>query len=275
MNKKTIYLTTSLVLATASFSTFDLSADTATPNGVQLRYGDAVGSASLSVNQDITAGGNESIAGRDFQLDFELSATSDAVTYNISKAKGSYTAHGMTQRLSSSGLKGQALLLSKVENGAALERTGADDKVAIGLGPMVGANYPVGLALVDILPVLPAAPVEVGTSWTSTQQTQSLEGWSWASGRLTTEHNVTAVDELGGHIVVSVSSTATAQVADVEGAVEYSGDGILERTSHWRFDVTDGKLLSVSMEQNTTGQNTLPQGTMEVKQVTKVEYLAL
>jgi len=275
MNTKAIYLTTTLVLATASFSTFNLTADTATHDGLQLRYGDKGGNATLTVSQDITAGGHASIAGRSFLMDFELNGAQDTFAVKINKAKGSYTAHDMTQRLSASGLKGQAFSLAKINNGRSLQRTDSDENLAIGLGEMIGINYPIGLALVDIMPELPEVPVNVGSTWSSTQDTRSLEGWAWTTGRLDSEHTVTAVDQLNGHSIVSVTSTARAQVANVEGGIDYSGDGALSRTSHWRFDATDGKLLSVSMEQNTSGRNTLPQGTMEVEQLTKVEFSIL
>jgi len=274
MNTKAIYLTTTLLLS-ASPVVFSDSAVTSTSDGLQLRYGDAGGKASLSVSQDITAGGHASIAGRTFLMDFELSGAQGTVAVNIDRAKGSYTAHDMTQRLPASGLRGQSFSLAKVDNDRALRRTDSDKKLEIGLGEMIGINYPVGLALTDILPVLPKAPVAVGTTWTSKQDTRSLEGWAWAAGSLSSEHTVMAVDQLDGHTIVSVTSTAQAQVANVDGGIDYSGDGALSRTSYWRFDATDGKLLSVSMEQQTSGLNTLPQGTMEVEQVTKVEYSTL
>lgn len=275
MNTKANYLTTTLMLATASFSTLNLAADTAINDGLELRYGNSGGKSTLSVSQDITAGGHASIAGRTFLMVFELSGTHDAVAVNISKAKGSYTAHDMTQRLQASGLRGRSFSLAKVDDGRSLQRKQADDKLAIGLGEMIGINYPIGLALTDIMPNLPEAPVVVGSTWSSTQDTRSLEGWAWASGTLNSEHTVTGIEKLDGHTIVSVTTTAQAQITNVEGGVDYSGDGALSRTSHWRFDATDGKLLSVSMEQNTSGMNTLPQGTMAVEQLTKVEYSTL
>jgi hypothetical protein len=208
-------------------------------------------------------------------MDFELSEAQDAIGVEIVKVKGSYTAHDMTQRLPASGLKGQSFSLAKVDHGRALQRTDSDKKLEIGLGEMIGINYPVGLALADILPALPEHPVTTGTTWTSSQDTRSLEGWAWAAGPMSSEHTVTAIEQLGGHTIVNVTSTAKGQVADVDGGLDYSGDGELKRTSNWRFDVNDGKLLSLSMEQTTSGRNTLPQGTMAVEQLTKVEFLAV
>jgi hypothetical protein len=275
MNTKANYLTTTLVLATALLTTNYLAAKSESGEDLYLRYGDGSSKASLSVNQDITAGGHASIAERTFQLDFEMQGAGGALMFNINKAKGSYTAHDMTQRLPASGLKGQSFSLLKLNDGRTLQRTDSDKKLEIGLGQMVGLNYPVGLALVDILPVLPEGPVGVGSTWMSKRDTRSLEGWAWAAGSLSSEHAVTAIEQLDGHSIVSVTSTAKAQITDIESGVDYSGDGVLSRTSHWRFDATDGKLLSVSMQQSTTGRNTLPQGTMEVKQLTSVEYSTL
>jgi hypothetical protein len=275
MKTKAIYLTTTLALTTALLSSNDLAADNASGESLYLRYGDGDSSATLSVNQDISTTGHDSIAARTFQLGFEINGANDAVMFNISKARGSYTAHDMTQRLPASGLKGQSFSLAKVDDGRALQRTDSEQKLEIGLGQMVGLNYPVGLALADVLPALPESPVGVGSTWISNRDTSSLEGWAWTVGSLSTEHAVTAIEQLDGHSIVSVTSTAHAQLTDIESGIRYSGDGVLSRTSHWRFDATDGKLLSISMRQSTSGQNTLPQGTIEVKQLTVVEFSVL
>ena len=139
---------------------------------------------------------------------------------------------------------------------------------------MIGADYPVGLALVDILPILPQGPVSIGTTWTSSRDTRSLEGWAWAAGSLRSEHTVTALDKDNGHTIVSVTSTSKAQLVKDGNGLQYSGDGALNRTSNWRFDASDGRLLSVSMKQETSGFNSFPQGKIEVRQRTKVEFAA-
>jgi len=89
---------------------------------------------------------------------------------------------------------------------------------------------------------------------------------------LTSEHTVTAIDQHNGHTIISVTSTSKAQVGKVGSGLEYSGDGDLSRTSNWQFDASDGRLLSVSMQQETSGINTLPQGAVGVRQLTKVEF---
>jgi hypothetical protein len=177
------------------------------------------------------------MASRSFLMNLELNEIQDIVSVKVNKAKGSYTAHGMTQRLPASKLTGQSVTLAKRENGQLLERAEPDNDLEIPVGQIIGADYPIGLALVDILPVLPEGSVAVGTRWSTSRDTRSLEGWAWATGSLSSEH-----------------------------------DGELNRTSNWRFDASDGRLLSVSMEQKTSGINTLPQGEVEVQQHTKVEF---
>ncbi len=267
MKTKAIYLTTTLLL-TSSPLVFGDSAATS----IHLRYGAPASNASLSVIQDISAGGHDSMAGRVFSLELGLSKQNDTVSITINKAKASYTAHDMTQRLPAAKLVDQSFTLSKVDYGRALQRTDPEKDLEIGVGQIIGADYPVGLALVDILPILPEEAVSVGTTWTSNRDTRSLEGWAWASGSLNSQHIVTAIDQHNGHTIVSATSEAQAQVSSVEGGLQYSGDGDLSRSSQWRFDATDGRMLTVSMQQQTSGINTLPQGEVEVKQLTKVEF---
>jgi len=270
MKTRTVYLTTILSLSASSFLWADQA--TKTSSDIELRYGKPDSLAMLSINQDISSGEHQSFAQRELTMEFELSEAPGAFTIDISKVKGNSIAHNMSQRLPASGLKGQSFALEKTSDNRALQRTESDNKLEIGLGQMIGENYPVGLALAEILPILPKEPVTLGSSWQSTRTTRSLEGWAWTEATLSSEHRVTDVDEQGGHTIVSVTSTAHAKLNDGGGAIAYSGDGELSRTSHWRFDATDGRLLSVSMEQRTSGLNTMPQGTVDIRQQTNVEF---
>jgi hypothetical protein len=269
MKTKAIYLTTTLVLTSTSLVLGDSVSEEH-----QLSYGNPSGKATLSVSHDISAGGHDSTASRSFLMNLELSERQDIVSVKINKAKGSYTTHGMTQRLPASKLTGQSITFSKLDNGHALQRTDPDNDLEIPVGQVIGADYPVGLALLDILPILPQGPVSIGTTWTNSRDTRSLEGWAWAAGSLSSEHTVTALDKDNGHSIVSVTSTSKAQLVKDGNGLQYSGDGALNRTSDWRFDASDGRLLSVSMEQETSGVNSLPQGEVEVRQLTKVEFVA-
>jgi hypothetical protein len=267
MKTKAIYLTTTLVLMSTPLAFSNSATDQ-----LQLRYGDSSGQARLSIDHDIKAGQHDTLAERKFSINLELSEATGSTSVKINKAKGSYTAHAMTQRLPASNLVGQSFALSKINNGRGFQRTDPDKDLEIPVGQIIGADYPVGLALVDILPILPEGPVSVGSTWVTTRDTRSLEGWAWASGNLETNHAVTAIDTDNGHTIVSVTSKAQARLGKVEGVLEYSGDGELKRTSDWQFDVNDGRLLSVSMTQSTSGINTLPQGEVEVRQYTKVSF---
>jgi hypothetical protein len=267
MKTKAIYLTTTLLLTSTSV----VFGDSASVE-LELRYGNSSGNATLSVNQDIRVDEHDMKASRSFLMDLELSEAQGALSVKINKAKGSYTAHDMTQRLPASKLAGQSITFSKTDNGRALQRTDPAHDLEIPVGQMIGADYPIGLALVDILPILPQGPVSVGTTWTMTRDTRSLEGWAWAAGSLSSEHAVTAIDQRSDHTIVSVTSTSKAQVGKVGSGLEYSGDGKLSRISNWRFDAIEQRLLSVSMQQETSGINTLPQGAVGVRQLTKVEF---
>ena len=271
MKTQTKLLTSLILLSLSSVSYGEMAAPSNT-EAVQLRYLDASGIAELSIKQDISAGGNKSIASRDFWMDFKLSEDTDAVVFEVTRVKANYEAHGMTQRLPASGLRGQSFLMQKTDNKRALKRTDSDSKLEIGVGQMIGNKYPIGLAVTEFMPLLPEEAVTVGSTWQSTKDTRWLEGWAWTQGQLTTEHEVTDITESNGHTIVSVSSQSHARLRDVEGGVTYSGDGELKRNANWRFDASDGRLLSMSIEQESTGINTLPQGNIEVLQVTKLQY---
>ncbi|NOR19940.1 MAG: hypothetical protein GQ538_07605 [Xanthomonadales bacterium] len=271
MKTKTIYLTTTLLLSSTT-SVFGDSAALSTNDGLELRYRQSTGQSALSVIHDISTDTHANIAGRIFSLELEFEDRDGDIRVNINKAKASYTAHDMTQRLPASELAGRNFTLSKANNDRSMKRASPEDDLEIGVGQIIGADYPVGLALVDILPVLPEQAVDIGSSWETSRDTRSLEGWAWAHGVLSARHSVTAIEQLDDHTIISVTSTARAQLEKTEKGLEYSGDGTLERTSDWRFDVTAGRLLSMSMEQNTSGINSLPQGEVKVLQTTKVEY---
>ena len=180
----------------------------------------------------------------------------------------------MTQRLPTTTVVGQSFTLTTDNDGRTVKQPDQAQDLEIGVGQIIGGDYPVGLAMADILPALPEEPVSIGSAWSTTKSTRSLEGWAWASGELNTQHSVTAIDEVNGHSIVSITSTAQTRLSQSGDGLAYSGDGELKRTSNWRFDATDGRLLSLSMEQNTSGINTLPQGEVGVRQSTKVEYAA-
>ena len=267
MKTQAIHLTASLLLTASPLVLSDTAADQP-----RLRYSNPSGSASFSITHKIRAGKRDTRAGRKFSIDMDLNNVSGDTMITIKQAKGSYTAHEMTQRLPASKLTGQSFALSAVDNGQTLQRKDPGKDLEIPVGQIIGADYPIGLALVDILPVLPEGPVEVGTTWTTTKDTRSLEAWAWVIGSLRSEHSVTAIEQKNGHTVVSVTSKGQALLGNGEAGIEYSGDGELSRSSKWKFDASDGRLLSLSMRQNTSGINSLPQGEISVNQFTGIEY---
>lgn len=267
MKTQAIYLTSTLLLAAGSQAAADSAADQ-----LELHYMNLAGNAELTVKHDIRAVKHDVQASRDFRIDLEFTASGNSVPVRVNKAKANYTAHGMTQRLPTTKLIGQDVALSIAQDGGSLQRSEPVQDLEIPVGDIIGADYPVGLALVDLMPVLPEIPVSVGTTWSTTQPTRTLEGWAWASGTLNTEHRVTAIKQEHGHSVVSVHSTAKGKLGKAEKGLQYSGDGTLNRTSNWRFDATDGRLLSLTMEQTSSGINTLPQGEVDVRQLTEIEF---
>ena len=91
------------------------------------------------------------------------------------------------------------------------------------------------------------------------------------TGRMTSRHRVTAVDRRDGHTVVTVATEAEATLGAVKAEPAFSGD--LKRTLSWTFDADDGRLLSLSMEQETSGSCPLPQGETDIRQQTRVELV--
>ncbi len=69
-----------------------------------LRY-DLSGGMELTMEQEIYPGGREEpLAGRSFSMTFDLNASGDELVVELKAIRGSYNAHGMTQRLPASHL---------------------------------------------------------------------------------------------------------------------------------------------------------------------------
>ncbi len=243
-------------------------------DGLHVRYTDPSGSMSLTVSHDITVRVDNPVhAGRTFAYDLSVAAdkSSPVFTITIDGAKGDYTAHGQKQRLSTRSLTGKSFALAIGDDGRQLKPTEAVEGTEIGLGPMIAPGFSIAGVLADTLPILPREAVIVGTTWTTEQSIRSLEGWTWTTGTLVSRHRVTAVDHHDGRTIVTAETEAQADLGPVEGGKECSGD--LKRTLHWTFDATAGRLLSLSMEQETEGTTTVPQGHLPIHQVTRVELV--
>ena len=118
------------------------------------------------------------------------------------------------------------------------------DSPVLFVGPPVARGLSIAETLAETLPVLPTKPVAEGTTWTTQQPVHSLEGWSWGTGVLSGSHRVTSVRHRGGRRLVTVESTAGAELQPIE---ETGFTGTLERTFNWTFDATSGRLVSLSM----------------------------
>jgi hypothetical protein len=256
--------TTTLTLLLTLLAAMPAAADQPT-----LRY-QLPGTLQLRMEQDMYPGGRtEPIADRRFDMTFEF-ADSDipgAMQAELASIKGTYSAHGMNQILSTRHLVGQEVPMSSDGQTINVEAPGGD----IDLGLVTdGGLYP-SAVLVDVLPVLPAGPVSNGSSWESMQTVRSLEGWAWAEGDMRVTHQVTGVSNDNDHTIVQVESTGGAATSAASGTTGFVGEGNIERRMQWTFDATTGQLLSLSLEQEGTGINQLPQGQVQVRQVVRVE----
>lgn len=238
---------------------------------VQLRYNGLSGPVSLTVEHDITLQMEEPLeASRN--LTFTLSPAADpgtsSVVVTIDSGRAGSMAHGMTQRLGTRHLEGRSFPLSIVDQERRLAADGADGAPAIDLGPMVPGGLAVADLLADALPVLPQEAVATGATWTIEREVRTLEGWAWATGRLISRHSVAAVDRREDRTVVSVATEAEARLGPVAGGRGYSGR--LTRTLRWSFDASAGRLLALTMDQETEGVSSLKGEETPVRQVTRL-----
>ncbi len=264
--------TVSTVLTALAALTASLLA-TSTPqtdDGLRVRYSNPTARMSLTVKHDITVVRDEPIhADRNFSYDLSLTGDASAMTVTIDQAKGDFTAHEMTQRLPTRTLTGKSFSLPVGNDGRELRPAEAPLDVAISLGPVVDPGFSVATLIAETLPVLPARKIHVGATWSTERPIRSLEGWAWTAGTLTSNHRITKVDHEKGHAVITAETEATARLGAVDEAKQVSGD--LERTLRWTFDATDGRLLSLSMTQQTEGNSVVPQGEIVIRQITTVE----
>jgi len=266
MKKLILVLTTTLLAAGAP----------QTGERPRILYRDLSGRYTLTVSQEIEVPGVQGvIARRDFssELALETGRPASAATVTIDRARASYEAHGMKQRLGTSRVTGRSFALTIGGDGRRLDRSEPSDGPVFDLDAMVGGGYPVAGLLTGVLPALPAEAVAPGATWVGERSVRTLEGWGWGAGTMTSRHRVTAVDERDGRTVVTVETQAQARLEPIEGERTYSGD--LKRTMRWSFDATGGRLLSLSMEQETSGVCEMPRGETRVRQVTRVELAPL
>jgi len=236
---------------------------------LQLRYQDGFGPMTLTITQNIEV--KQPIASREMSFDVTLATDLKAASASlvIESAKASYSAHGMVQRLATRHLTGSTIPLAILEDGRQLREIEPADTPVIDMGPPVSGGFSVAGMLIGVLPHLPDQPISVGTSWSTERSVRSLEGWAWGVGKLKSRHRVTSIDSRHGRTIVTVETEAEGMLQSRDGDRAYSGE--LKRSLHWTFDATGGRVLSMSMEQETDGLSTLPQGEFVVRQRTEVE----
>jgi len=173
----------------------------------------------------------------------------------------------MKQILSTRHLVGQAVALGTDGRSVSLDDPGGD----IDLGSITDGGLHPSLLLLDVLPVLPDGPVSKGMSWEVSQAVRSLEGWAWAEGTMHYHNEVIEITQRDGQTLVHVQSQGETDVGAAAGTKGYVGTGTLKRQIDWIFDADSGRLLSLSLDQEGTGSNRLPQGQVDLRQQTLIE----
>jgi hypothetical protein len=256
--------TTNLILLLNLLVALPVAADQPT-----LRY-KLTGELQLTMEQDIYPGGRtEPLAGRKFAMTFAFLDEPDEgePQARLTSVEGTYSAHGMNQRLSASHLAGDQVFLESDGRSIRLKEPGGD----INLGTITDGGLHPSELLVGVLPALPEGPVSSGMTWENDRIIRSLEGWAWAGGEIHYQNEIKAISNDNGHTVVQVQSHGKTTIRAAAGNEGFVGEGSLERTIDWSFDADSGQLLSLSLEQEGTGANQLPQGEITVRQVTRIE----
>ncbi len=259
MRYLTIFLTTTLLTVGVAHSEEPLL----------LRYQEGFGPTTLTIAQNMEV--KQPVASREMSFEVMLATdlTAASASLLIESAKASYTAHGMMQRLATRHLTGSTVALAIVEDGRRLSEIEPDDAPVIDMGPPVLGGFSVAGMLMGVFPQLPPGPVSVGTSWRTERSVRSLEGWVWVVADLKSHHRITSIESRHGRTIVTVETEAEAMLHSREGEKPYSGE--LQRSLHWTFDATGGRVLSMSMEQETDVLSTMPQGELTVHQRTELE----
>jgi len=256
--------TTKLILNLVLLLALPVAADNST-----LRY-TLSGELELSLEQEIYAGdGKKAIAGRYFGMTFGFRESMDMKTpVELMAIRANYNAHGMKQRLPAAHLAGKSFALDG--DGRSFESNEIGPEVNV--GQITDGNFLPAEALVQLLPILPEGPIDVGSVWETTRSIRSLEGWSWAGGELSRRHEVTDIDESNGTRIISVASRGEATLSAAEGHEGYGGEGKLQQSIEWSFDAANGQLLSLKGEQEVDGGTShVPQGDVPVRQITRFD----
>jgi len=232
-----------------------------------LRY-DLSGEMQLRMEQEIFVGSrNEAIASRDFSMTFDMVGAEDneELLVTLASIRGNYTAHGMNQRLPTSHLTGgEFRLLGDGRSFSSQEGSGV-----VPLGAIIDGGLRPSELLAALLPALPDGPVSVGKTWIADRSILSLVGWAWAGGEMQLHHEVTDIRRSSGSTIIYVKTHGETAIESAEGHDGFLGFGTLARSMDWTFDAGNGQLLSLSIEQEASGTNQLPQGEIPIRQIVR------
>ena len=219
----------------------------------------------------------EALAGRNFEMSYKLKPSDTDLSENPNQAtavltaiKGSYHAHGMNQRLPSTHLVGKELDTNSDGRSIDFDAVGPE----VDLGQIVDGGLQPFEILMSLFPELPEKAVAVGTRWETRKPVRSVEGWAVASGMLKSMHQVKSIEVRSGISLVTIESSASAEIAAPQGHSGFLGQGLLKQTAIWVFDATHGQLINMQLEQNANGSNQLPQGEVPVRQLTRFQLNA-
>ena len=231
------------------------------------------GEMQLSMKQDIyVQARSEAIGERDFSITFDLVDAGDdeELLVKLASISGSYTGHGMKQRLPTSHLNGEEFRL--VGDGRSYKSQEGGGEVP--LGTITDGGLRPSELLAGLLPALPDGPVVVGMTWNSDRSIVSLEGWAWAGGEMRRHHEVTDIQSSDGRTVVTVRTSGETQIEAADGHEGFVGIGTLTQRIDWTFDADSGQLLSLIDAREASGTNQLPQGEIPVHQISRYKLLA-
>ncbi len=259
--------TKTLILNLALFSALPVAA-----NETTLQY-HLSGEMQLSMSQDIYVESRpEAIGEREFSMTFDMvdAGDDDALLVKLASISGSYTGHGMKQRLPASHLNGEEFRLLGDGRSFELQKGGGE----VPLGTITDGGLRPSELLAGLLPALPEGPVSVGTAWNTDRSIVSLEGWAWAGGEMQYHHEVTDIQGSDGRTIVSVRTSGNTQIEAADGHEGFVGLGALTQRIDWTFDAERGQLLSLIDAREDSGTNHLPQGEIPVHQISRYELLA-
>ena len=211
---------------------------------------------------------SEAIAGRSLNVSYNMltPTTAGNVDLQVTDIKGSYEAHGMSQRLSTAHLVGDEFVL--LTDGKTMLSDGSGGQ--FGFAAITNEGLQPAALLESLLPELPEVTVSVGTSWTSTQDLLTLQGWAWAEGQIEYQHEVQTISAGEDWVVVEVRSHGEAPLRAAAGREGFVGNGQVSQTINWQFDVTNGRVMGLELEQQAEGTNSMPQGEVPFRQVTHI-----